>query len=260
MRRCQRRPLQTCPVLESAVIPAIVTDLQVKLDGATEALRLSEERATAGQLALEVMHEIRNPLEALGYLVYLTLHEPQESEKVISNMRSAQEQLALLDRIAGGTLGLARTSLSPKPVNLSSLAEAALRIHQRTIESKQVRLVKDVEGDLIAEVYTSEMLQVISNLMVNALDAIPLNGTVFLRLRRSGGAVRIVVADNGQGIPSENIKKIFLPFFTTKEGRGTGLGLSLSKKIIDRHRGTIRVRSSVRPGRSGTIFQILLPA
>lgn len=236
-----------------------ILELKAQLDGATEALRRSEERATAGQLALEIMHEVRNPLEALGYLVYLTLHEPEEPEKVRSNMLMAQEQLAILDRIAGGTLGLARTSLTPKPVNLASLAEAALRIHQRTIDSKRVHLVKDVRGDLVAEVYTSEMLQVISNLMANALDAIPPSGTVFLRLRKSRAGVRIVVADNGHGIRKEHQEKIFQPFFTTKEGRGTGLGLSLSRKILERHNGTIRMRSSVRPGKSGTIFQIRLP-
>lgn len=239
--------------------PSSIGELQAKLDDTTEALRRSEERATAGHLALEIMHEVRNPLEALGYLVYLTLHEPEDPERVRNHMRMAQEQLAILDRIAGGTLGLARTSLKPKPVNLASLAEAALRIHQRTIDLKQVNLVKDVRGDLVAEVYTSEMLQVISNLMANALDAIPPNGTVFLRLRKSRVGVRIVVADNGHGVCKEHQEKIFEPFFTTKEGRGTGLGLSLSRKILERHNGTIRMRSSVRPGRSGTIFQIRLP-
>lgn len=239
---------------------AIIADLQAKLTIAAEALQKSEERATSGQLALEVMHDIRNPLEAVGYLVHLTLQDADDSERVRHHMQMAEEQIAALNEIASGTLRLARASPTPRPVDLAVLAEAALRMHQHAIESKGARLVKDVRGDLVAEVYTGEMLQVISNLMVNALDAIPEHGTVCLRLRKSGSKVRIVVADNGHGIPGEIIGQVFTPFFTTKEGRGTGLGLSLSKKIIDRHNGTIRMRSSVRPGRSGTAFQILLPA
>ncbi|HEY1986882.1 MAG TPA: ATP-binding protein [Terracidiphilus sp.] len=242
------------------MIPPTIPDLEFKLGVTESALQRAEERATAGQLALEVMHEIRNPLQALGYLVYLTLQDAEEPEKVRHNMRVAEEQMATLSRIAGEPLRFARTSPTAHPVDLGLLAEAALRIHQRTIDSKRARLIKDVPGEIVAEVYTGEMLQVISNLMVNALDAIPENGTVCLRLRKSGGKVRILVADNGHGIPKENIDRIFQPFFTTKEGRGTGLGLSLSKKIIDHHKGKIQVRSSVRPGKSGTAFQILLPA
>lgn len=237
-----------------------ISELQAKLTMAAEALRRSEERATAGQLALEVMHEVRNPLEALGYLVHLTVHDAEDAERVRHHMQLAEEQIAALNEIAGGTLRLARASPTPRAVDLSVLAEAALRIHQRAIESKGARLVKDVRGNLVAEVYTGEILQVISNLMINALDAIPENGTVFLRLRKSTGRVRIVVADNGHGIPREIVGEVFTPFFTTKEGRGTGLGLSLSKKIVDHHKGTIRMRSSVRPGRSGTAFQVSIPA
>lgn len=238
----------------------IIADLQTKLVLAAEILRKSEERATTGQLALEVMHEIRGPLEALGYLVHLTLQDAEHSERVRHHMHVAEEQIATMSEIAGGTLRLARAIPTPRPVDLSVLAEAALRMHQRAIESKGAHLVKDLRGDLVAEVYPGEILQVISNLMVNALDAIPENGTVFLRLRKVRGEVRIVVADNGHGIPGEILGQVFTPFFTTKEGKGTGLGLSLSKKIIDRHKGTIRLRSSVRPGRRGTAFRISLPA
>jgi len=240
--------------------PSTLAEFETKMAAASEALRNAEERATAGQLAIEVMHEIRNPLQALEYLVFLTLRDAEDAEKVRGYMQGAEEQMATLSQIATGTLRLARDSPSPQPVSVSVLTEAALRIHQRTIDSKRARLVKDIRGEIVVEVYTREILQVVSNLLVNALDAIVENGTVHLRVRKSGGRVRIVVADNGHGIPKENAALIFQPFFTTKEGRGTGLGLCVSKRIIDHHNGTIRVRSSVRPGRSGTAFQISLPA
>jgi signal transduction histidine kinase len=175
-------------------------------------------------------------------------------------MHVAEEQMATLSQIATGTLRLAKDCPSPQPVSVSVLTEAALRIHQRAIDAKRAHLVKDVRGEIIIEAYTREILQVVSNLIVNALDAILEDGTLHLRVRKSGGRVRIVIADNGHGISKENVAQLFQPFFTTKGGRGTGLGLCVSKRIIDHHNGTIRVRSSVCPGRSGTTFQISLPA
>ena len=236
-----------------------IAQLQSKLAVAAEALSRAEARATVGQLALEVMHEIRNPLQAMWYLTGLAREGADDPEKVREYMRLAGEQMVTLGQIADQTLGFARCSHSPTSIDLASLAEAALRIHQQAIEAKKVHLVKDLPDDLIAEVHTGEMLQVISNLIVNALDAMPDDGTLCLRLKKCGAEVRLLIADNGHGIPAEHVDAIFQPFFTTKEERGTGLGLAISKKIIERHNGKICMRSSVRPGRSGTIFKISLP-
>jgi len=107
--------------------------LEAKLTTAIEALRRSEERAIAGQLALELMHEIKNPLEALGHLTYLTLNESGDTEKVQKYMHLAEEQMATLTQITSQTLGFARSSQTPRPIDLVALAEAALRVHQRVI-------------------------------------------------------------------------------------------------------------------------------
>jgi signal transduction histidine kinase len=223
-------------------------------------LQRSEERATAGQLALELMHEIRNPLEALGHIAFLTSACADNPEKVRAYMRQADEQMGNLNQIIGQTLGFAGASHSLRAVDLVSIAEAALRIHQQRIRMKNVQLIKDLPENLIAEVYAGQILQVISNVLVNAIDALPADGILCLRLRQRHGVVEFVIADNGQGIPHEHASDIFQPFFTTKEERGgTGLGLALSKHIIERHRGWIRVRSSIRSGKSGTIFKISLP-
>lgn len=220
----------------------------------------TEDRVTAGQLALEVMHEIRNPLEALGHLTYLTLQDPHDPENVIRNMKMAEEQMATLNRIVSQTLGFTRISAPPKAGDLVDLTEAALRIHRRTIEAKKIHLVKDLPRGIVAQIRMGEILQVISNLIVNALDALPADGTLAVRLRKRRNRILILIADNGHGIPTEHAKAIFEPFFTTKEENGTGLGLAVSKKIIDRHGGRIWVRSSTRPGKSGTTFRIALPA
>lgn len=234
--------------------------LQDRLAVATEALRKSEERAIAGQLALELMHEIRNPLEALGHLTYLARQEAGESQKLCEYLDLASKQMATVRQIANQTLGFARASQFPKPIDLVELAEAALRIHQRAIKAKQICLVRDLPNGVVVPVHTGEILQVVSNLIVNALDALPADGTLCLRLRKRAGEVDLLVADNGHGIPIEHHHLIFQPFFTTKQERGTGLGLALTKKIIEKHRGKIRMRSSVRPGRNGTTFRISLPA
>lgn len=235
-----------------------IADLESRLADVSEALRRAEERATPGLLALELMHEIRNPLEAVGNLTYLAMDEADDAEAVRVYLRRIEEQLATLNQIASQTLGFARTTNSPQQVRLATLAEAALRIHQSAMKAKQIHLVKDLPQDVTAQVYTTEMLQVMSNLIVNSLDALPRAGTLWMRLRQRHQEIHIVVADNGHGIPAEHIDQIFEPFFTTKKV-GTGLGLALSKRIVEHNQGRISLRSSVRPGKSGTTFKISLP-
>lgn len=234
-------------------------DLESKLTFATEALRRAEERATVGQLALEVMHDIRNPLEALRNLTYLVALESENPEEVRKYIALAEEQIATVIGIADSILGFAKAPASRKPTNLVHLAEAALRIHQRKIEGKGIHLVKDLPREVVLPVYSGEILQVISNFIANALDALPSNGTLCLRLRKRKDGADLMIADNGHGIPEMFVGNIFEPFFTTKENGGTGLGLALSKRIIEHHHGTIKMRSSARPGKSGTTFKISIP-
>ncbi len=205
------------------------------------------------------MHEIRNPLEALSNLTYLANQEADHPDKVREYMQLADEKMNTVARIARQTLGFVRSTGNQDSVDLVAIAEAALRIHQRSIDTKKLRLIKDLKTDTTAPVARGEMLQVISNLVMNAIDALPAEGVLCLRLRKTTDEVKLTIADNGHGIPREYRKKIFNAFFTTKQGRGTGLGPH-SRKELDRYRGTIRVRSSVRPGKSGTIFRVSLSA
>jgi signal transduction histidine kinase len=192
-------------------------------------------------------------------LTYLTALVADKPDEVQQFARLAEEQTAIIADVANTTLGFAKAASRPKPTDLVLLAQAALRIHQQAIDAKQVRLVKDLASDVIGHVYTGEMLQVLSNLLTNALDALPPDGAIGLRLRKSKGQAHLLVADNGRGIPPEHLEQVFEPFFTTKDERGNGLGLAISKKIIERHRGTIKMRSNTRPGKNGTLFRISLP-
>jgi signal transduction histidine kinase len=216
-------------------------------------------REAAGHLALEVMHEIKNSLDAIGNLAYLTHEGADDPEQVRNYARLAQEQVATLSRIVSQPLGFAKASPVAKKCDLVGLAEAAIRIHRRTIESKNIHLVKKVPNELFVEMHSGEILQVLSNLIVNALDALPDRGTLHLLLRQREGQFHIVIADNGHGIPAEHRDGIFTPYFTTKEEHGTGLGLSISKKIVEHHGGTIGMRSSARIDRNGTVFKISIP-
>lgn len=233
--------------------------LEKRLIVAAEALRRAEEQATAGRLALELMHEVKNPLEALGHLIYLARHESRDYEKVEQYMDLAQEQMRTVTEIASQTLGFAQVAEIPKPFDLVLIAEAALRIHQRTIDTKAVKVLRDLQSGAVVPVHKGEILQVISNLIVNALDALPDAGTLSLKLRKRGRSVDLLVSDSGCGIAQEHHALLFEPFFTTKQERGTGLGLALSSQIIKRHKGSLRMRSSVRPGKSGTTFRMSLP-
>lgn len=152
-----------------------------------------------------------------------------------------------------------RLSRQPQKSDLAAITEAALRVHQRVIDAKKIQLVKQLRGDFTAEVHATEVMHAISNLLVNALDALPEYGVLTLRLRKTQGHIHLLIADNGHGIPEEHRDKIFKPFFTTKEDRGNGLGLAFSKEIVERHRGKIWMRSSVGPANSGTTFRISLP-
>lgn len=219
-----------------------------------------QRRVVAGHFALEVMHEIRNPLEALGHLTYLARENAHDEDLVRTYMSMADEQMQTLNGIVSHTLGFAKASFVAQPVDLVFLAEAALRIHRRTIDERRIHLVKDLGETLVAEMHSGQILQVVSNLIVNALDALPEEGTLTVRLRKRNGGVHILIADNGHGISRDDSSAIFEPFFSTKGERGTGLGLSLSKKIIERHKGKMIMRSSVCPSRCGTMFRVSLPA
>lgn len=237
-----------------------IAELQNKAAALAEALHKAEERATAGLLALESMHEIRNPLEALGHLTYLAREEASNPEAVKRFLLLAEEQLIHLRQVADQTLSFARSSTSTRPICLVVLAEAALRVHQKSIQAKRIHVVRHFPERAPASVYRGELLQAVSNLISNAVDALDAGGTLCLRLRMCDDAICFVIADNGRGIPLEQMPSIFEPFFTTKGEQGNGLGLALTRKIIDHHKGSIQVRSSVQPHRHGTLFRVRIPA
>ena len=224
-----------------------------------EALRENQALALAGQFAAATMHEINGPLAAISNLNYLIQTNSDAGEQVRNYSSLIDEQLLVLSAISRQTLRFYHSRETVEPLLLAPLAEAALRIHRHQITAKRIRLLKKLPGDLTVESHAGALLQVFSNLIGNAVEALPVEGTLQIRARFTGTEVHILFADNGHGIPASIRRRIFEPFFSTKRERGTGLGLAITKAIIERNEGRIGSRSSTKTSRSGTVFRITLP-
>jgi signal transduction histidine kinase len=242
--------------MRSSVAEIEKTDQWHEMEGA---LRRSQALAVAGQYAAAIMHEINGPLEAVTNLNYLLQTSVANAEQVRQFSGLIDEQLAVLTRLSRQTLSFFHSGDTREAVAVALLAEAALRVHQHKIAAKKIRLLKDLPRDVSVEAHPSAMLQVLSNLFANAVEALPEYGTLSVRARQRNSEVHITVVDDGPGIPATVEDRIFDPFFTTKQERGTGLGLAITKAIVETHRGRIRTHSSTRSGRSGTAFRISLP-
>ncbi len=224
-----------------------------------EIARHNQELVVAGQFAAMVMHEINSPLEAVQNLNYLIEQDADNATQVRIYTKMLDEQLDTLTKLSRQTLSLYRSPETRESVAICGLAEAALRVHQRNISTKRIILRKQLKADVTAEIHAGDILQVFSNLIANAVDALPEKGILCIRVNRCAEEAHVTVADNGPGIPAPILSKIFEPFFTTKKENGTGLGLSISKSIIEKHCGRIRSRSTTRPFRTGTTFRISIP-
>ncbi len=221
-------------------------------------LRASQTLATAGQHSAAIMHEINNPLESIVNLAYLVKEGAENPDTVREYMTLIEEELANLVRIARQTLSFYKPSGTLQAFDFVPLAESALRLHGSKLSARKIQITKDLVGEAKVRAHAGEMLQVLSNVILNAIDALPMSGVLRMRVWKCPREVHVVIADNGHGIADDALGRIFEPFVTYKEN-GTGLGLSISKSIVESHRGRIGVRSSVRPGRTGTVFRISLP-
>jgi signal transduction histidine kinase len=236
--------------------PVLTIDRVQQLE---EALHESQALALAGQFAAATMHKVNGPLEAISNLNYLVRTNSNDGEQVRNYSGLLEEQLGALNTVSRQTLSFYHSRETLEGVAIAPLVEAALRIHRDKITAKEIRVLKKLPGDVIVESNPGAMLQVFSNLIGNAVEALPVKGTLQIRAWRTGLEAHILFADNGRGIPDAIRNRIFEPFFSTKKERGTGLGLAISKAIVERHRGRIRSRTRTRTGRNGTAFRISLP-
>ncbi len=230
------------------------------------ALRVSERLAATGRLAATIAHEINNPMAAVTNLLYLLQNDSHLDGTARHYAQLAQEELARMAHITRQMLGFYRESARAVPVSLTELLDSVLDLYQRRIQNAGVTVERRYAETPVVPVFPGEIRQVFSNILLNALDAVPPQGRITLHLfgtrdwaQPDRHGVRIIFADNGPGIRPEILRRLFEPFFTTKGQKGTGLGLWVSQGIVQKHHGRIRVHSVRASGRSGTVFSIFLP-
>jgi PAS domain S-box-containing protein len=249
---------------DSSVILEINRDITAQLH-AEEALRRNERLAAMGKLAGIVAHEINNPLEAITNTFYLLRHHPSLDEEARHYAALADQELARVSHITKQTLSFYRESQTATPLQLSELMDDVLELQERNLQMARAKVERRYRTNGLMDGFPSEIKQVIMNLVTNAMQAMPDGGRLRLTIRHSGDSqsrsagYRIFISDTGCGIEKEHLKRLFEPFFTTKAAKGTGLGLWISRGIIQKHEGTLMCRSiRLRSGRA-TAFQIWLP-
>jgi two-component system NtrC family sensor kinase len=248
------------------MLEARVEDKTRELKLANQQILVSEKMASIGKLAATVAHEINNPLS--GILTYAKLlrkwatrtpWNEERREEVCSSLELIESESRRCGEIVKNLLMFSRSA----PMNLqwtevNGVIDRCVRLVQHQLELNNVELTTELESDL-PNVYCdpAQIEQLLLALVMNAIEAMPRGGNLRLRSRWMGGEVELQVEDDGPGIPQDLLPHVFEPFFTTKEGgHGVGLGLAISKGVVERHHGTIEVKSA--PGK-GTRFMIRLP-
>jgi PAS domain S-box-containing protein len=229
-----------------------------------QALQSSEKLAVAGRLAASIAHEIHNPLDSIANLHYLIDNEedPQVQREYLA---LARQELARTIQITRTMLSLYRESESPVLTSLSDLTRGVLLLLDRRVQDQSVSVEENYLGDCTVEGFPAELRQVLTNVLVNAIEAAGRNGRVRVHLEAQpaqelrGSGVLVQITDSGKGIASGAGERIFQPFFTTKGEAGTGLGLWVSLGIIQKHGGAIHIFNSHVPDIPGACVEIFLP-
>jgi signal transduction histidine kinase len=231
-----------------------------------QTLRASDRLTQVGRLAATIAHEIRNPLDTVSNLIFLLRHESYPKPETRQYLDLASEELGRITQITGQLLTFHREAQSPVQVNLTKVMESVLALLAPQIRMSRIAVTSRFDTLRPVRGFPGELRQVFSNLVVNAIHSMPEGGELLLHVYESSMAsdlqrkgVRVTVLDNGAGIPPGVRRNLFAPFYTTKGEGGTGLGLWVTRGIIDKHEGTIHFISSVRPGRTGTAFSVFLP-
>jgi len=232
---------------------------------AEEALRNAERLAAMGRVAGIIAHEINNPLEAITNTFYLLRDHPSLDDEARYFARLGEQELIRVAHITRQTLGFYRESKSPVEMSISGLIDEILELQVRRPEFKNIKVVRryTIAGNVRG--FPVELKQVFLNLIGNAAQAMPTGGTLRLhvfRLKPQYGRpsqVCVTIGDTGSGIDPAHVKHLFEPFFTTKSVKGTGLGLWISKGIVQKYGGSIRFRSVGFRGGHITCFQVTLP-
>jgi PAS domain S-box-containing protein len=249
---------------EGDVILEINRDITAQLR-AEDALRRTERLAAMGRVAGIIAHEINNPLESITNTFYLLRDHPSLDEEARYYAQLGEKELLRVSHITRQTLGFYRESKDPVEVSLSELLDDILELQSRRFEFSKIVIDRRYKSTGIIQGFPVELKQVFLNLIGNAVQAMPQGGRLRLRVIEIGSreerndGICISITDTGSGIKPEHAKHLFEPFFTTKSIKGTGLGLWISKGIIQKYGGNIRFRSLQHSLGNTTCFQVFFP-
>jgi PAS domain S-box-containing protein len=241
---------------------AIVHDVTAEKQS-EDILRKNEKLSTAGRMSATLAHEINNPLEALSNLLYLARHSPSKSVEYLGLAEKEVDRISAITRFA---LGFVRESHATVALNIPEMIDEILALYSAKLSSGNITVLREYGPGATVQGYAGELRQLFANLLINAVDAMQNGGKLRIHVfhmrefrdeKRDG--VRIFIADTGKGIGRADMAHLFEPFYTTKKDHGTGLGLWVSQGIVQKHGGSIRVRSRISSGCSGTVFNIFLP-
>ncbi len=232
---------------------------------AEEALRETEKLAAMGRVAGIIAHEINNPLAAITNTLYLVRNHPSLDDTARHFADVAELELQRVSHITRQTLSFYRESKQPIAVNITDLLNDVLELQERVLKSSHIDLQRKYVISAVVQGFPVELRQVFLNLVGNAIQAMPAGGNLRVYVReatdwprqRRGTAISIV--DTGIGIRPEDSKRLFQPFFSTKSTKGTGLGLWISKGIVQKYDGNLTCRSYRTPRGCATSFRVFLP-
>jgi PAS domain S-box-containing protein len=233
-----------------------------------EALIANEKLAVAGRLAATIAHEIHNPLDSVSNLLYL-MRNGASPEESVHFMDMAEQELTRVTQISRAMLGLYRESKAPVVVDLKEMLEEILLLMERRLSDLGVTTTTEMPEPIEVCAFPAELRQVFTNLITNAAEAAGQGGQVKVSIvpqwagigangQKLQPGATITIADNGMGIPDDVQPHLFQPFFTTKGEHGTGLGLWVSRGIINKHGGTISIASDTSDASHGTRVSVFL--
>jgi len=245
---------------------ASVTDV-TEFKRVEKQLQEVEKMAAAGRLAASLAHEINNPLSAVINVLYLLASRSDLDSDSSGLISVATNEIARVSRIVRQSLSYYRIGMVAREVDLATLIEESLQVFSDKFQRGGVAVTKKIAPRTNVVGFADEIRQVVDNLLVNAVEATPPAGRLTLCLRQSSSwknrnevGARLTIADNGCGISKDHLERVFEPFFTTKAEKGNGLGLWVVKGIVEKHGGSIRIRSTDAAAKSGTVISIFWPS
>jgi signal transduction histidine kinase len=249
----------TCSPAKKHIWRGVTIDITDRKNAELALLR-SEKLAAIGRLSATIAHEINNPLEAVTNLLYLASGDPQLQPDTRNYLEIANQELGRLGGIAQRTLNFARSKPANGPANLVEIVESVVTMFHPRCKLREGEIRLGLKPDVSVRVPADDLRQIFINIISNACDALAVpNGYIEINIAKEGESAVISISDNGMGIPTEHLSRVFEPFFTTKDDVGTGIGLWITREMVEKSGGLISVHNDNLPAGFRTMFRVELP-